>query len=149
MVAVLFIFMVVIMMFRGSVSQIGKDPSLNFLTTGTTFRVASIININKNNYPDRIDECWNQMNPLIECAPENQIEPGTYTIRGMDSNWLEKTDDFEISKEQLKLLMGFIADQTYSQKILISYPNDDEMLVRVETWNNSGEADPQEITLIK
>lgn len=142
MVAALFIFMVVIMIFRQSVSQIGKDPSLNILNAEASFQVAALINLNKNNYPDRLDECWNQMNPLIDCSPENTIEEGNYTIRGVDSNWLEKTEDFEISKDH-------IADQTYFQKIAISYPTENEMLVKIEIWNDFGEKTPLEITLTK
>lgn len=148
MVAALFVFMIVIMVFRQSVSQIGKDPSLNIMNTAATFKVAAIINLNKNNYPDRLEECWNQMNPLIDCSPENTITEGNYTTHGVDGNWLEKTEIFEIPEEQLKrAVRGLIADRVYYQKVMISYPNENEMLVKVETWNNFGEKVPLEITL--
>lgn len=149
MIAVLFIFMIVVMLFRQSVSQIGKDPSLNFLSDKATFRAATLINLNKNKHPDRIDECWNQMNPLVDCIERNRLEEGNYILGGTDSNWFERSENFEISKERLKYTQGLIADRTYFQKIHISYPNENEMLVRVETWNNFGEADPKEITLLK
>lgn len=150
MVTALFILMIVLMLFRQSVSQIGQDPSLNLMNAATTFHVSTIINLNKNNNPDRLDECWNQMNPLIDCSPENTITEGSYTTHGIDGIWLEKTENFKIPKEQLQRIIGvLIADRTYYQKIQILYPEPNVMNVKIETWNNFGEKVPLEITLTK
>jgi len=139
MIAMLLIFMIVIMIFRQSLNEIGKDPNLNFLNLNATFETALIINLNKNNYPDRIDECWNQMNPFVECSEQNTLTEGDYVLRGVDKKWLDKADNFEIE----------FNNRTYYQKIHITYPNENHIKFEAETWNDNGEKEYQDITLTK
>lgn len=150
MIAALFVFMIVIMMFRQTVNDLGKDPSLNFMNIKASFEVAVLINKNKNKFADQLDECWNQKNPLLPCSPENKIEEGDYMIRGIDQKWLDRTESFEIPEEQLRgWLDTIIADRVYYQKIHITYPAENEMKVAIETWNTFGEKVPLEINITK
>lgn len=135
-------------MFRQTVSDLSKDPSLNFLNIKSAFEITTIINLNKNKYPEQIAECWNQKNPLLPCAPDNKIEEGDYMIRGIDAKWLDTSENFEIPEERLRnILKTFIADRTYYQKIHITYPTENEMKIEIESWNNFGEKVPLELNL--
>ena len=148
MALVLAVFFVVIMIFRNSLNEIGKDPSLNFLNLDAGYRTAQIINLNKNLNGD---DCWNQANPHIDCADQNTIVEGSYMLRGIDQKWLEKAENFKLSNEYVRnVLSGFKeVDRTYNQKIYIKYPTENEMQLSIETWNDRGEKTHQEITLTR
>ncbi|MFC1599860.1 hypothetical protein ACFL3T_02425 [Patescibacteria group bacterium] len=142
------IFFIVIMIFRNSLSELGKDPSVNFLNLDASYRTAQIINLNKNRNGE---DCWNQMNPHIDCVENGAIVEGSYILRGIDQKWLEKAENFELDSDYVRaVLHGFKEiDRTYNQKIHITYPDENEMHVSLETWNDRGEKEQLEITLTK
>lgn len=151
MALVLAVFFVMIMIFRISFGELGKDPSLNFLNIDAGYRAAQIINLNKNRNSENSDECWNQMNPHIDCAPEGKIIEGNYMLRGLDQKWFEQAENFELDNDYVRNVLGGFKEigKTYSQKIHIKYPTENDMNLNIETWNDKGEKAHLEITLTK
>lgn len=149
-----------LILLRNTITNINDDPSLATLTNDSTFKIVQIINTNKNVHADNLDECWNQKNPNLNCSESNKITSGTYTLHGGgDAMWLEgpqenlfNQDLFALDKDYIKNVLGgfMLADQTYYQKIIVSYPDSqDSMSVTVETQNSEKHNYIQSITLSK
>ena len=142
---------------KTTMGNINQDPSLVNLTNDSVFRIIQIVNKNKNlNSAD----CWNQKNPYILCSDSNKIEPGTYTIHGgNDAIWLEgpyenlfNKDIFKLNEDYVRRVLGgfMLTNQTYFQKVIISYGNSpDTMNIIVETQNDDKQSYSQSLTLNK
>lgn len=149
-----------LILLRNTVTNINEDPSLATLTNDTTFKIIQIINTNKNVHTENTDECWNQKNPNINCSETNKITSGTYTLHGgNDAVWLEGPQEnlfnkriFILDKDYIQDVLGgfLLADQTYYQKIIVSYPDSqNQMNVTIETQNSEKHNYTQSITLSK
>lgn len=141
-----------IALFRNTMENVNQDPSLATLTNDSAFKVVQIINTNKN-----LGDCWNQKNPYTPC---DEIEPGNYTLHGGDDAlWLEgpQTDIFNkeifaLEKKYVREVLGgfMLANQTYFQRIIVSYPDSpDTMHVNVETQDSNGQSYSQFLILHK
>jgi len=150
----------ILVLLQGTIKHINQDPALANLTNDTVFKVVQIINTNKNLNSDNLDKCWNQKNPNITCSEANKIESGTYTIHGgKDAFWLEgpqtnlfNKDLFALEDDYIREILGgfMLADQTYFQKIIISYPDSpDTMDITIETQNLDKYSYSQFLTLSK
>lgn len=144
---------------RSTITNINQDPALATLTQDTAFKVVQLINTNKNIY-DNPHECWNQKNPAIPCSENNKLNPGLYTLHDKDEKLalegphtnLLNNDLFVLKADYVRnALQGFvIKDQVYTQKILITYPdNPNTMHVTVETRNSDHQTYEQFIILTK
>ena len=142
---------------RSAINDINKDPSLATLTNEGVFNVVQIVNTNKNLNGD---DCWNQKNPYKTCDESNKIASGTYIVQGGDDAiWLDgpqtnlfNKDLFALSEADIRNTLGgfMLANQTYFQKIIISYPNSpDSMNITVETQNSEKQSYSQSITINK
>jgi len=141
-------FVVMALIFRQSVKQISKDPSVTSLTNEGVFRIIQITNINKN----RGEDCWNMKNPLNPCNVLNQLTEGNYALKGTaETKWLEHSasKSTKLSEDFIRETLGgfMMADLEYYQTIKITYTSDETMQVEVETTNNNGDTSYQLINL--
>ncbi len=148
MVLLVVVFVVMGFVFRQSIKQISKDPSLTSLTNESIFRIIQIVNVNKN----RGEECWDMMNPLEPCDDTNRLTKGNYELKGTSElKWLEGPikGRYELSDDFIRdTLAGFmLGDKQYYQTIEIEFPQPDLMQVMVVTENNDGDTSSQLINL--
>lgn len=127
------LFVIFALIFRQSLKQISKDPSLTSLTNESVFRIMQIINLNeKSDQPQKFEE-------------------GYYELKGTrDYKWLEKSEaKTKLSDDFVRdTLAGFMLEnRDYYQTIEIKYPTPDEMQISVTTENNNGDTSNQLIKL--
>lgn len=148
MIILVIVFVIFALIFRQSIKQISKDPSVTSLTNESIFRIIQIVNTNKNRAP----ECWNMMNPLEACDDSNQLTAGNYELKGTkELKWLEGPieGEFKLSDDFVRdTLAGFmLEDKQYYQTISIDFPQPDTMQIMVMTENNDGDKGSQLINL--
>lgn len=148
MVLLVVVFIIIGLIFRQSIKQISKDPSVTSLTNESIFRIIQIVNVNKN----RGEECWDMTNPLNPCDETNRLTQGNYELKGTkELKWLEGPieDKYELSDDFVRdTLAGFmLGDKQYYQTISIDFPQPDLMQIMVMTENNDGDTSSQLINL--
>lgn len=133
MILLIIVFVVMGLMFRQSIKQISKDPSVTSLTNEGVFRVIQVMNLN-----DKIHK-------------PKEYKEGFYALKGtQEYKWLEEANErTELSEDFIReTLAGFmIEEHDYYQTIEITYPSDEVMQIYVKTENNDGDTSSQLINL--
>lgn len=143
---------------RGTIMEISKDPSVNALTNEAAFNVVQIINRNKNKFENNLEGCWNQKNPNLDCFKENTIVEGYYALKGDGvTYWLEgpykeyiKTDTFKLDPANVQETLGgfVLKDTNYYQILTIKYPESKStMQIIIETRNEENDKRIREIEI--